>query len=677
MSFFSNTAVLVLVVTIWLVHTSTVKGVRGPAPGDEGQCDGRLLDLSRLETMRGFGQGPGGSPGGSTPPVISREGIVIDTDSWYTVKGGPIVPFAISRRNMECNYGRSRLREELQGVPVYGADMIMSFGGNCAPGGNSRNYEWWSAEDQPENAPPMSLTQILNDFQVRDMFAKSFRDVRVPQGYTPAFSIDKAKEIVADFYNIPAQDIDSNVTLYVYPSQPQDYLTYFVEVIVPVPGSTAVYRVVLDAHSAEFLSVCTFVDPDVDRRRREHVQQEVQKQQEDDNNRHLLRANDKNRRLQDICQSCAVVEDIASFLGTTTCPINTLYLDDSGKTVTCTQATTTSGGTIFVPYPDTALFWNGAYDCQNSVGPCSLVDIPDCQDAISDVTFSALQTLQYLQSSLNVLGGLSSDASVPQWLNGLVHYDTDYCNAFYSSNRIVFGDCDCDILTPLVSIDITAHEVMHGVTQKHSNLEYSGESGGLNEGYSDIMGSVMEFVINDSQDTPDFTLGEVLGGFYGIIRFMEDPPLDGQSVGSICDYTSSLNVHHSSGILNKAFVKAVRACQANGCLSTEFDCTLLVGPLFLYTNLQLLTSLSTFLDGALQTCIMVEEFLDTIAEYDSCDQETLTQFVIDGWAAVDITIDSTSCNSATTSCSGTTPNPTPAPRRQQSQSASQGSQRYL
>ena len=53
-----------------------------------------------------------------------------------------------------------------------------------------------------------------------------------------------------------------------------------------------------------------------------------------------------------------------------------------------------------------------------------------------------------------------------------------------------------------------SHEIAHGFTEKSSDLVYAGQSGGLNEGYSDIMGALMEFYLNDSEDTPDFTVAE-------------------------------------------------------------------------------------------------------------------------------------------------------------------------
>ena len=84
-----------------------------------------------------------------------------------------------------------------------------------------------------------------------------------------------------------------------------------------------------------------------------------------------------------------------------------------------------------------------------------------------------------------------------------------HISAFYVNNQVTFGDCDCETWSPLVALDVIAHEIGHGYTEKSSNLEYFGQSGGLNEGYSDILGTLLEFHVNDSQDTPDFLIGEM------------------------------------------------------------------------------------------------------------------------------------------------------------------------
>jgi Zn-dependent metalloprotease len=58
-----------------------------------------------------------------------------------------------------------------------------------------------------------------------------------------------------------------------------------------------------------------------------------------------------------------------------------------------------------------------------------------------------------------------------------------------------------------ITPDIIAHEYQHGITQYRSNLVYEGESGALNESYSDIFGEAVERYI---RGTCNFKLGDEL-----------------------------------------------------------------------------------------------------------------------------------------------------------------------
>ena len=57
---------------------------------------------------------------------------------------------------------------------------------------------------------------------------------------------------------------------------------------------------------------------------------------------------------------------------------------------------------------------------------------------------------------------------------------------------MTFGD-GASTFYPLVSLDVSAHEVSHGFTEQNSNLIYSGQSGGINEAFSDMAGEAAEF----------------------------------------------------------------------------------------------------------------------------------------------------------------------------------------
>ena len=130
-----------------------------------------------------------------------------------------------------------------------------------------------------------------------------------------------------------------------------------------------------------------------------------------------------------------------------------------------------------------------------------------------------------------------------------VHYSNSYENAFWNGTAMTFGD-GATTFYPLVSLDVSAHEVSHGFTEQNSNLTYSGQSGGINEAYSDIAGEAAEFFMHGSND---FLVGAQIFKGSGALRYMANPPQDGSSIGHASDYTSGMDVHHSSGVYNKAF----------------------------------------------------------------------------------------------------------------------------
>jgi Zn-dependent metalloprotease/photosystem II stability/assembly factor-like uncharacterized protein len=74
------------------------------------------------------------------------------------------------------------------------------------------------------------------------------------------------------------------------------------------------------------------------------------------------------------------------------------------------------------------------------------------------------------------------------------HYGTNYNNAYWDGARMTYGDGDGVNFTSFACIDVVGHEITHGVTQHSANLIYLGESGALNESFSDIFGNEVEFI---------------------------------------------------------------------------------------------------------------------------------------------------------------------------------------
>jgi len=136
-----------------------------------------------------------------------------------------------------------------------------------------------------------------------------------------------------------------------------------------------------------------------------------------------------------------------------------------------------------------------------------------------------------------------------------VHYGNKYNNAFWDDSCfcMTYGDGDGTTLGPLVGLDVAGHEMTHGVTSKTAALTYSGESGGLNEATSDILGTLVEWYANNPSDPGDYLIGEkiVRSGFgKDALRYMDKPSKDGNSADYWSSSVGKLDVHYSSGVAN-------------------------------------------------------------------------------------------------------------------------------
>jgi pseudolysin len=143
------------------------------------------------------------------------------------------------------------------------------------------------------------------------------------------------------------------------------------------------------------------------------------------------------------------------------------------------------------------------------------------------------------------------DGKTPMKLIMRVHYGRKFENAFWDGKQMTFGDGD-KMFYPLTSLDVTAHEISHGFTNQHSNID--GDSylamGALHEAFSDMAAAAAQFYVNGKNTWEmgrDITKGE------GALRYMNEPTKDGQSIDHMKDLNSDIDVHLAAGIYNKAF----------------------------------------------------------------------------------------------------------------------------
>jgi len=139
-----------------------------------------------------------------------------------------------------------------------------------------------------------------------------------------------------------------------------------------------------------------------------------------------------------------------------------------------------------------------------------------------------------------------------------VHYGSNYNNAFWQGTCfcMTYGDGDGTSMKSLISMDVAGHEMAHGVTATSAKLIYTGESGGLNEGTSDIFGAMVEHFSANGTDVADYLIGERIVGSKitrGYLRNMVNPSDDGASADCWHSGVGKLDVHLSSGVTNHLF----------------------------------------------------------------------------------------------------------------------------
>jgi Zn-dependent metalloprotease len=180
---------------------------------------------------------------------------------------------------------------------------------------------------------------------------------------------------------------------------------------------------------------------------------------------------------------------------------------------------------------------------------------------------------------LDVFGRTSVDGrGLP--LNATVHYSRQYDNAFWDGEQMVFGDGDGEVFNDFtLSLDVIGHELTHGVTQFTAGLDYSGQSGALNESMSDVFGSlVKQYALGQSAAEADWLIGAELltDDVQGTaLRSMKAPgtAYDDDVLGkdpqpaSMDHYVETDDdnggVHINSGIPNRAFYLVADALGGN------------------------------------------------------------------------------------------------------------------
>ena len=133
-------------------------------------------------------------------------------------------------------------------------------------------------------------------------------------------------------------------------------------------------------------------------------------------------------------------------------------------------------------------------------------------------------------------------------------------NAYWNGVYMAYGDGGSAFSPLAASLDVAAHEMVHGIIERTVNLEYRFQSGALNESFADIFGAMV--------DDDDWQMGEdVVNTDYfpsGALRDLKDPHNGDEAGGynwqpahmdeylDLDEDDDNGGVHFNSGIPNRA-----------------------------------------------------------------------------------------------------------------------------
>ncbi len=271
-----------------------------------------------------------------------------------------------------------------------------------------------------------------------------------------------------------------------------------------------------------------------------------------------------------------------------------------------------------VDFTDTDNNWNNVNAQQDEVA--------------ADAHWAAEMTYDYFLSE----HGRDSYDNMGTKLLSYVHYDASYANAFWDGSRMSYGDGDGSSFTALTSLDIGGHEIAHGVTEFSAGLVYQDESGALNESFSDIFGTAIEFFADPANG--DWLVGEDIDLVGNGLRSMIDPNSDGDPDTYFGTNWAPLGgadnggVHSNSGVQNHWFYLLSEGGTGTNDNGDAFNVTGLgidIAAAIAYRNLTVyLTQSSEYIDarnGAIQAARDL---------YGNCSNEVVQ--TSKAWAAVGV-----------------------------------------
>jgi Zn-dependent metalloprotease len=177
-----------------------------------------------------------------------------------------------------------------------------------------------------------------------------------------------------------------------------------------------------------------------------------------------------------------------------------------------------------------------------------------------------------------------------------------WLNAFWNGTQMLYGQAEFDgrLKSLASSLDTVAHELFHGVTGHTARLVYQGETGALNESYSDIFGTIISNHAEPDIAKWNWLIGDGISSAIEAVRDMRDPTRFQQPklmqdfrVFPLTRSGDAGGVHYNSGIHNFAAYNVMSAKNRRAFVFKPDE----LAAMFYVALTQQLSRLSTFADS--------------------------------------------------------------------------------
>jgi len=168
-----------------------------------------------------------------------------------------------------------------------------------------------------------------------------------------------------------------------------------------------------------------------------------------------------------------------------------------------------------------------------------------------DALYSAVVVKKMYQDWYGVPVLTEEDGKTPMKLIMRVHYGRNFDNAFWDGHQMTFGDGGVKFYS-LASLDVGAHEISHGFTMQHSNIDITQmQTLALHESFSDMAAIAVQFYLTGKNR---WDMGHNIMKNDDALRYLDDPKKDGHSIDNMKYFNNDMDDPHLiAGIFNKAF----------------------------------------------------------------------------------------------------------------------------